>query len=58
MWLCGIGGVVLGVWGVVEGVVQSFSRLAGDFPWAAWGLSFPASCFTRRPSYFTLFPSY
>ena len=50
--------MVLGVWGVVEEVVQSFSRLAGDSPWAAWVLSFPASCFTRRPSYFTLFPSY
>ena len=37
-------------------MVQSFSRLAGDSPWAAWGLSFPASCFTRRPSYFTRFP--
>ena len=43
-------------WGVVEEVVQSFCRLAGDSPWAAWVLSFPASCFTRRPSYFTRFP--
>ena len=43
-------------WGGVEEVVQSFCRLAGDSPWAAWVLSFPASCFTRRPSYFTRFP--
>ena len=40
----------------VEGLVQSFSRLAGDSPWATWVLSFPASCFTHRPSCFTRFP--
>ena len=40
----------------VERVVQSFSRLAGDSPWATWVLSFPASCFTHRPSCFTRFP--
>ena len=27
-----------------------------ETPWAAWVLSFPASCFTRRPTYFTRFP--
>ena len=47
-WVCGRQGL--------EGVVQSFSRLAGDSPWATWVLSFPASCFTHRPSCFTRFP--
>ena len=54
--MCGLGCVGGGGGSGVERVVQSFSRLAGDSPWATWVLSFPASCFTHRPSCFTRFP--